>query len=175
VIWPECPSKPDEHGLALVLLTLPAGMHRSDARSHARAVLKEITDRLSPGAGLVETPTGPQIANPDFRISLSYAGDKVLIGISEGRNLGVDIVKIERIPEIEMLSRLYLPEATGTALSCADFALRWAQMEACCKASGLPLAEINEEREKAYAACDLFDCEQIGGYRMAIAVTTLRS
>ncbi len=117
---------------------------------------------------LIESPCGPLIAgiSANIKVSFSYAGEKVLIGISCGHALGVDIVLIDRFPEIEALSRLYLPT---TPLGDAGFALAWAQMEACCKCLGLPLAEIDEVRKHAYAACYLPDCQQIDGYRMAVA------
>ncbi len=116
---------------------------------------------------IIETPSGPAIADSDLHISLSYAGDKALIGLSCKQPLGVDIVWIEKLPEIETLSRLYLPKA----VSCeAGFALAWAQMEACCKALKLPLTEIDDARASAYAGCILPECEQIDGYRMAIAL-----
>jgi hypothetical protein len=209
VIWPERPAGFDDNGLALILLTLPAGTQRADAKQLARAVLRECLDYLltaahiepthtaqmspfkpampaaspqpSPAlrAGeqtnrcasftLIESPCGPLIAgiSADIKVSLSYAGEKVLIGISCGHALGVDIVLIDRFPEIEALSRLYLPT---TPLDDAGFSLAWAQMEACCKCLGLPLAEIDEGRERAYSACDLPDCHQVDGYRMAVAV-----
>jgi phosphopantetheinyl transferase len=172
LIWPECPAGFDQNGLALVLLTLPAGTLRAAARSQARAVLRELAVRLLPGAPveLVESPRGPQLQGSDIRISLSYAGDKVLIGLSKRHALGVDIVQIDNIPEIGALSGLYLPDSAAATLCDENFALSWAQMEACCKALGLPLAEIDPQREKAYATCDLPDCEQIAGYRMAAAV-----
>lgn len=172
MIWPECPNAFDSNGLALVLLTLPMGIHRSDARRHARSVLNAMANRLSPGAELVETMSGPQLVDSSVRISLSYAGNKVLIGMSETRELGVDIVKVEPVAEIDALSELYLPKPSGfeAKLNDGGFAQRWAELEACCKAAGLPLAEIDAKREQVYAACDLLACEQINGYRMALAV-----
>lgn len=172
LIWPESPAGFDQNGLALVLLTLPAGTRRAAARSQARVVLRELAGRLLPSAPieLVETPRGPQLQGSDIRISLSYAGNKVLIGLSQLHALGVDIVQVDNIPEIGALSGLYLPNSAAAPLCDENFALRWAEVEACCKALGLPLAEMNEEREKAYAACDLLDCEQIAGYRMAAAI-----
>lgn len=181
LIWPEHPAGFDQNGLALVILTLPADNQRTDARRLAREVLRELTCRLLPGAPveLVDSPHGPTLTGPacHIRISLSYAGDKVLIGLSCTHNIGVDIVQIDRIAETRALSRLYLPQnACATVLEAApdltdqSFAEGWAQMEACCKALSLPLTEIDEKREKAYANCELIDCEQINGYRMAVAI-----
>lgn len=181
LIWPESAAGFDQNGLALVLLTLQTGTQRADARSQAREVLRELTGKLLPDAPveLVESPHGPTLTGAacHIRISLSYAGNKVLIGLSCGRAIGVDIVQIDRIAETLALSRLYLPErACASVFEAApdvrdeNFALRWAEVEACCKALSLPLAEIDEEREKAYAACELIECEQINGYRMAVAI-----
>lgn len=181
LIWPECAAGFDLNGLALVILTLPAGTQRTDARRLAREVLRELTGSLLPGAPveLVESPHGPTLTGAAclIRISLSYAGNKVLIGLSCGRAIGVDIVQIDRIAETQALSRLYLPGINCAAILEAapdvrdeNFALRWAEVEACCKALSLPLSEIDEEREKAYAACELIECEQINGYRMAVAI-----
>jgi len=136
---------------------------------------------MLPGAPveLVEGQHGPMLAGAagDIRISLSYAGDKVLIGLSCTQTIGVDIVQIDRIAETLALSRLYLPAiACATVFEAApdvkdaNFALGWAQLEACCKALGLPLAEIDKKREMAYANCELVDCKQISGYRMAVAI-----
>ena len=167
LIWPERPSRFDHHGLALILLTLPAGTKRADARQMARTTLRECIASLLHAVHfeLVEGVHGPLITGSDIRISLSYAGDKALIGLSCGQALGVDIVKIERLDDVETLAKLYLPTNNGT-----DFALAWAQMEACCKALNLPLSEIDEARKLAYAGCELVDCEQMDGYRIAVAI-----
>lgn len=181
LIWPEHPTGFDLNGLALVILTLPAGTQRTDARRLAREVFRELTGSLLPGAPveLVESPHGPTLTGPacHIRISLSYAGDKVLIGLSCTDAIGVDIVQIDRIAETLALSRLYLPEIACAAILEAspdvrdeNFALRWAEVEACCKALCLPLSEIDEKRQLAYANCELVDCEQIIGYRIAVAI-----
>ncbi len=169
LIWPECPAEFDHHGLALILLTLPAGTKRADARQMARTTLRECIASLLHAVHieLAEGVHGPLITGSDLRISLSYAGDKALIGIARRRALGVDIVKIESMDDVETLAKLYLPVAPN-----ADFALAWAQMEACCKALKLPLSEINDARKLAYASCELVDCEQIDGYRIALATTS---
>ena len=164
--WPDCPSRFDGNGIALTLLDLPQSTPRAEAGMLAREVVKIIAARLLQTTELVETLQGPKLAQSSAHVSLSYAADKVLIGFSCERPLGVDIARIEPLPEIDALARLYLPAYTETA----GFAQAWAEMEACCKALGLPLAEIDERRKKAYAECDLLECAQIGGYRMAVAL-----
>ncbi len=186
LIWPEHPAGFDQHGLILVILTLPANTQRTDARRLARGVLHELTGRLLPGSPveLVESPHGPRLTGAacHIRISLSYAGDKVLIGLSCTHDIGVDIVQIDHIAETRALSRLYLPQNACRAVLEAEpiltdqrFASAWAQMEACCKALNLPLTEIDDEREKAYANCKFVDCEQIIGYQMAVAIIPQQS
>jgi len=183
-IWPQCPLAFDADRLALVLLALPPDTQRAQARALARQVLRQILGSLLARPGetlsLLESPRGPLLndAARDIRISLSYAADHVLIGLAEGCALGVDLVRVEHLPEREALARLYLPEAACRAVldapaSAQDafFALRWAQMEARCKCLGLPLAEIDAPRARALATCKEVDCRQIDGYRMAVALS----
>ncbi|MFA6972626.1 MAG: hypothetical protein WC208_14680 [Gallionella sp.] len=182
-IWPERPARLNPGEIALVILTLPEDTRRADARLLARSALQELTAHLLdlPLAkiAVIEGSHGPLLTGvaSDIRISLSYAGDKVLIGLSCGRALGVDIVQVDRIAETEALSRLYLPKAACLAaleappgLRESNFAEAWARMEACCKVLRLPLAEIDSIRELAYANCELVDCEQLDFYRMAVAI-----
>ena len=172
-IWPQCPDRFDERGIALLMLMLPENTARAEARNHVREVLLQFANRLSLRCELVETPTGPKFADPRLSISISYAPCRALIGIAAGSKLGVDIVKIERIEEAAALCRLYMPKAAtaqGAEISDEAFAQKWAELEACCKAQELPLTEIDAQRETAYAACDLLECEQPAGYRIALAV-----
>lgn len=174
----------DGDGLALVLLALPPGTARPAARQFARQVLRQILGSLlaRPADEIVlrESAQGPVLAKAarDIRISLSYAADRCLIGLAEGQALGVDIVRIENLPETEALCRLYLPAADCRHVLAAPpverdarFALAWAQMEARSKCLGLPLAEIAPQREAALQACALTDCVQTDGYCAAFAVS----
>ena len=174
LIWPKCPGSFDHNGIALILLNLPADTSRADARKLARETLKKAAFFLLPDQliELFETPHGPRFSPSCLHVSLSYAGDKALIGISSKRTIGVDIVRIEKFPEIEALSRLYLPKIPACD---ADFALAWAKVEACCKALNLPLAEIDETRIRTYASCILPDCEQIDSYSIAVALRPFNS
>lgn len=162
---PQCPENFDRQ--TLLLLTLP-GADRAEARARVRAVLAKIAARLS--HRIIETPCGPEFADSGHHISISYASGNALIGISKQRRIGVDIVKIEPISESSALARLYLPDGASCIGSDEAFAARWASLEACCKALKLPLAEIDPARATAYAQCEMVQCEQIPGYRIALAV-----
>lgn len=179
--WPEQAVHFDSRGLALVLLALPAAGTRSTARQYARRALRQILASLlhqqAEDVPLSETARGPVLGAVagDIRISLSYASGHCLIGLSRGREIGVDIVRIERIAGIDAVSRLYLPSAHAVIeapaeLRDARFALHWSQMEAGCKCLGLPLAEITPQREHALNKCEQIDCTQKEHYRMALAV-----
>ncbi len=183
LLWPDRPAGFDVNGLALILLELPPGTLRTPARLLARQALREVLGGLLDlpveAVPLLEGPRGPllQGAARDIRISLSYAGGWALIGLAEGRALGVDMVRIEPLPEAEALARLYLPAAACRAVLAAPpeardecFARGWAEMEAGCKCLGLPLEEMGAERERDLRACDFLECGQVEGYRLAVAV-----
>lgn len=183
LIWPDKPAGLERHGLSLLLVALPKNIKREDARRRGRAVLRETLGNLlslpMEQVPLAEGPLGPVLedATRDIRISLSYAGGWVLIGLAEGRALGVDMVRIENLAEVEVLARLYLPaaacqEALAAPLEMRDarFAQAWAEMEAGCKCLGLPLAEIDAERERELKACDFLECRGVEGYCLAVAV-----
>lgn len=186
--WPQQAIQLDGNGLALALLALPTGSARPLARQHARQALRRILGELlgRPAGNIVlhESENGPVLegATRNIQISLSYAADRCLIGLSAERPIGVDIVLVEKLPEIETLSRLYLPSAACRAVLAAPpaerdacFALGWAQMEARSKCLGLPLAEIDAPREYALQACELVNCAQTADYRIALATSPLSS
>lgn len=180
--WPECPDHFNEDELALVLMTLPPGTPRAEAGRLARSALPTLTAQLTglpaEQIQLSESAHGPLLTGAaNIRISLSYAGDKALIGLSRGRVIGVDMVSIEPITELESLAQLYLPTASRLTvlqsppvLRDARFALAWAEMEACCKALKLPLTEIDDAREDALSRCAQRECAAIDGYQIAIAL-----
>lgn len=181
--WPAHAVELNGDGLALALLALPANAPRPIASQHARQALRQILGGLlaRPADALVlrESGSGPVLENAarDIRISLSYAAGRYLIGLAEGHALGVDIVRVEHLPETGALAQLYLPAPCRQAVHEAPpddrngrFALAWAQMEARSKCLGLPLGEMNPQRERALAAAHLTECAQIPGYRMAAAL-----
>lgn len=174
--WPQFPAQLEPCGLALILVELPPATAKAEARQSARRVLRTILNKLLPAHTLLESPSGPQVAG--LKISLSYAADKILIGLSSEDELGVDIVKIEHIEEIEGVARLYLAESDCLSileeppeLRDARFARAWSQMEACCKSLKLPLAEISDARARSFSRCHQPDCEQIDGFCISVAVS----
>jgi 4'-phosphopantetheinyl transferase len=183
--WPEQTVRLNGDGYALVLLKLPRTIARTAARINARLALRQIAVGLigvpSLEIYLIETPRGPIFAGlaSDIHISLSYATDRCLIGLCRGHEIGVDIVKIEALPELEALSKLYLPDTEARlifklprAMQAAAFALAWAKLEAGSKCLGLPLEEINPQRELDLIRCQQLTCTQPDGYRIALAINS---
>lgn len=168
----------DENGIALQLLTLPANTDRAAARLFARRHLQAWLALLLTRADIVlrESDSGPILPDSDLHISLSYAENKVLMGVCRGRKLGVDLVALADTPEREAIARLYFPQSwLARALSPPGFALAWAELEACCKALNLPLGEINPARERAYNSCQVSDLKQINEFFMAVATVTFQA
>ena len=170
-------------GYALVLLELPLAITRTQARLNARLALRQITASLigvqQQKIELIETPRGPMFTGlaSDIQLSLSYAEGRCLIGLCRGHEIGVDIVKIEALPELAAISRLYLADAEAQlifklapAMQDTAFALAWAKMEAGSKCLGLPLAEITPQRKRDLARCQQLPCTQPDNYRIAVAI-----
>lgn len=87
--------------------------------------------------------------------SISYAGDRVLIGISEGAAIGVDAEELRPIEDAAELMALHYTAAERAALGAAArsgesmdhaFLSIWVRKEACVKALGeglaIPLTEL---------------------------------
>ena len=164
--WPYRPAAFDASGLALVLCELPENLNRADARLFARKVLRELCAQLLDTTELTETPRGP-VCKAGY-ISLSYAGNKLLIGLSRHVKLGVDITASQTPLEVDALTRLYLPESDRNI----PFSLAWAQMEACSKLLDLPLTEISEQRSREFTRCKFINCQQPEHFCIAVAIVS---
>lgn len=180
--WTQGPAVFDAQGFALYLLTLPGDCARIEARQRARRLLREVLgDLLRLSAArvvLLEGPRGPRPAAGagGIHVSLSYAGEHVLIGLGRKFVVGVDLVCVEDFDELPALTRLYLDQESGRqvmaaprAALAANFAQAWAEMEARSKCLGLPLAEMRPQRALALQTCGLRSCAAIEGYRAALA------
>jgi 4'-phosphopantetheinyl transferase len=93
-------------------------------------------------------PLLPAAAGRDeLHFNVSHTGDRALIAVTEGREIGVDIESIDKRPfDAEVVRRFFSPRE-GAVLSSAPEAARaglfvvfWARKEACIKASGLGLS-----------------------------------
>ncbi len=176
--WPTRHIEFDDKGLVLLLVTLETGTTRPQASITARSLLKKICVQLldlnNTQLKLIEHEQGPYIANSTISISLSYANNMLLIGLSRHRRVGVDIVALDCFTEIDNLAHLYLihPSKIIDAppkLKGRYFAQAWSELEARGKSLGLPLCEMSPARAKILLTCELIECEQIPGYHIALA------
>lgn len=204
--WPKQAAQFSSNGVALLSLQLSPPHPRTAARGAARKALRQIlADLLACSVEqivLLETAYGPRLADATQKlsISLSYALNQCVIGVARDAIIGVDIVRIEAVPEIANLARLYLPEkalnpdnllgmgitqnsgvvgrASGLHESnpktliehTAAFASAWADMEAASKCLGLALTEMNPPRQQQLETCERLNCQQLEGYRIALAL-----
>ncbi len=83
----------------------------------------------------------------EIHFNVSHAGDRALVAVTRGREIGVDIESIgERPFDAEVVRRFFSPRegavlgSTPEAARAGLFAAFWARKEACIKAWGLGLS-----------------------------------
>jgi 4'-phosphopantetheinyl transferase len=162
--WPEMPARPPLR--QPVLIRVATATARPAARRELRTVLRLVLARWSGLAPeqlpLRETPSGPVwsglLGGLRLDISLSHAEGEGWIGLLRGGWMGVDVMRIQSIPEAQEVARHYLdPEALETIQHAADpalaFATAWTALEARLKCLKQPLREVS-----ATGASDLAEC-----------------
>jgi phosphopantetheinyl transferase len=153
--WPELPELPSPG--RFVLIRVRTGAARTEARSQVRAVLRQVLttwSHLPPDElPLSETPRGPvwqgRLPGEDLNLSLSYETGEAWIALRRGGLIGVDIMRLQPVPEAEVIAQTYFGAAGWAALRespnpIRDFALAWTQLEARCKCLKRGLAEWSE-------------------------------
>ena len=165
-IW-HCPELPDLPSPGrFVLICVRTGAPRTGARSQVRAVLRQILtawSHLSPEQlPLQETPRGPvwhgRLQGEALDLSLSYGEGEAWIALSRGERIGVDIMRLQPVPEGEAIAQTYFGAGGWAALRDSpnpvrDFALAWTQLEARCKCLKRGLAEWSESLALDTKAC----------------------
>lgn len=89
----------------------------------------------------------PRLAGDPIRFNMSRCGPSILVGISEAREVGVDIEQRRELPCPEELARIHLTPREYEAWRTQKALLRedtfldyWTRKEACAKAIGLGLS-----------------------------------
>jgi 4'-phosphopantetheinyl transferase len=162
--WPKVPELPPPG--RFVLICVRTSGRRAEARNEVRAVLRRILaewSRLSPAEiPLRETPCGPvwQSEPQEHRLdfSLSYTEDEAWIAVLCGGIIGIDIMRLEPVPEAEAIAQTYFGPADRAALQQStdpirDFALAWTQLEARCKCLKQGLTEWSESGATRVQGC----------------------
>ena len=115
------------------------------ARAALRRILAPYLDQRPERVRFAYTAAGkPYLTeSPDLQFNLSHAADQLLVGVSRGRRLGVDIEQVQLDSVVDETSGLVLsqPERTGLKrLSGLErrerFAFLWTRKEAYIKADG---------------------------------------
>jgi 4'-phosphopantetheinyl transferase len=116
------------------------------------AVLRSVLSALGGGPDsrieFVRDERGkPRVPGNGLRFSLSRSDGVVLIGVSESRDIGVDVERAREVPHVEALARNHLSPAEyevwrhgGAAAKSLRFLRGWTRKEACVKAAGIGLA-----------------------------------
>ncbi len=87
----------------------------------------------------------PRLAGGALRFNTSRSGAAVLIGVSESRDIGVDIERVSPVPDLQHLARASLTAREyqawrDSASSQVDYLCSWTRKEACVKAAGFGLS-----------------------------------
>ena len=90
--------------------------------------------------------------------SLSYEEDEAWIAVRRGGVIGIDIMRLEPVPEAEAIAQTYFGPADRSALQQStdpvrDFALAWTQLEARCKCLKQGLTEWSEAGATQVQGC----------------------
>lgn len=154
--WPEIPVLPPAG--EPVLIRVPTSSTRVAARRELRLVLLRVLAAWSGCAAeempLSETLCGPVWVGPlaglGLEISLSYAEAEGWIGLIRGGSIGIDVMRVQSVPEVENVARLYLGPAAWKAIQNSSnvdvsFALAWTDLEARLKLLKQPLREYSSE------------------------------
>ena len=149
-----------------VLIRVATTQPHQTARQELRTALRQLLaswSRLSPERlPLCETAAGPVWPEPigghGLDISLSYADGEGWIGLIRGEWIGVDIMRMQHIPEAEEVARNYLEPAALVAIQqstdpARTFAMAWTEREARLKCLKQPLSEWSVTQASTTARC----------------------
>ncbi len=176
--WPGAERLPDEERQRAARLRSPQGRRRwLAARWALREVLGSYLDR-DPAA--VELRVGehgkPELAaaGASLRFNLSHSADRALVAVAWGREVGVDIERVEPRGDLLALARRAFEPAEASAIAelpeadrPAAFHAAWARREAVAKCLGTGLVALPPEgAEVQVAALDVAP-----GFAAAVAVS----
>lgn len=115
------------------------------ARGALRRILARYLDQRPESVRFAYAAAGkPYLPDcPDLQFNLSHAGDRLLVGISRGRRLGVDIERVPPDSVVDTTSGLVLSDPESDMLRRLSggerrerFAFLWTRKEAYIKADG---------------------------------------
>jgi len=133
----------------LWLLQLPAPRDHAAAHRLLREILAHDLACPAEAVPLRHASSGaPEISGHPLGVSLAYADEMLLLGVCHGAQIGVDLLRIQPVPDWHEVATLYLgPQRCAELAACpaarrdAAFARQWAELEARSKCLGLGLQE----------------------------------
>lgn len=142
-----CVGAPAE--VRLRMLVGPMGAVRRDLRQETRRQLKWLAATVADGEGDVrETPRGPVGCGAwqDLGMSLAYAGNRALVAVARGWQVGVDLLADHHLSDWPVVAAVFFRQASAiaalpTSMQSLAYATAWAELEAELKCLGLPLQE----------------------------------
>jgi 4'-phosphopantetheinyl transferase len=135
----------------------------------------EIVCRACPTCG--EPHGKPALVGPaaDLGFSLSHSDDLALVAVARGREVGVDVERIDERADIDRLVSEVLPERHASEIRmlpaehrAAAFFQRWTMLEARAKATGEGLSAVLSPHDEHDAAWTVAELD--GGSRHAAAL-----
>jgi 4'-phosphopantetheinyl transferase len=178
--WPEMPALPPPGQPVLIrVATAPARQTaRKELRTALRQVLAAWSNFSSENLPLRETAAGPtwpgQLGDHGLDISLSYADGEGWIGLLRAGWIGVDVLRLQLVPEAEAVAQHYLDagawqniqQATDPALA---FATAWTTLEARLKCRKQPLRESAAAPVPDTTPCEIQNLVQADGLLVTVA------
>jgi 4'-phosphopantetheinyl transferase len=153
----------------VLMLDTPQTVLREHARRQVRSALRELLADFigcAPDAvPLASEPGQPlRLAGSNFGISVSHDAGISLVALDFRGALGIDVMRIEALPDWQQLARDYLGEAAYLVIEASApaqraqcFATAWTGMEARLKCLGLALTEwtpaLQRELDRCSAVC----------------------
>ena len=161
-----------------------------------RSILARYLSTEASAVPLTQPPAKPRLGVPsDLRFNLSHSGERAVVGVARGRELGIDLEQHRDLDDLEGLAeRCFAPSELASwrtlsgAARTAAFFTTWTRKEAYLKALGdglaRPLASFDvtvggdegprlvrdAEDPFAPARWSFFDLDAGPGYAAALAV-----
>jgi 4'-phosphopantetheinyl transferase len=141
----------------LTVWQMPAG---SDYPLFLRSQLGNVT--------IARTDKGkPYIPDSEWRFNVSHSGEYLLVVLSRGSEVGVDIEQIRPVQHLERLVERYF---SGEAIRDAEeFSRAWVRRESLLKGIGIGLGGLSEYRVVP-AGWRIVDLPAPAGYAAALAL-----
>ena len=138
----------------LWLQHLPKARDHASAHSLLRGILAHYLACPPAAVPLRHTPDGaPEITGHPLAVSLAYADEMLLLGVCQGARIGVDLLRIQPMPDWREVATLFLGPQICAELAThpapqrdAAFARHWVELEARGKCLGLGLQEYTPGR-----------------------------